>query len=293
MSVGRPYRPREPGPLTVIKFDLFTGVYDITPLLDRMSQDRKFSGVKFVDLNGDDTDMKKPTQVMFTSTLREWKEWEQVVLYVSNLVNQCSKDGVALVTGKTPLSVFTLLGMYIHRSIPMANEFRNEWKLYIHEDINRDVGLLKLTMEPPRLQKDRVDRMNTYALVFVTLNGTYSVSEEQRNAIQDLIPEKECIGPCFRIGPDPELVRGVIELQGDPSCESYNYHIIANDIENSLAMIFYEHKTTFNGMILACTGPSPVAYILGSVYKLNVYGRYVMVELVQGNYQKSFESEPL
>lgn len=226
--------------------------------------------------------------ICFASKERHWADWMITIAQTFAEVSECLHGGLfPILVGQAPLSMFMQLGMTIGRPIPMVNANQGVWSLF--ENLpgdNECSGNKLLSLQSQKLSGG--DKSRTFALVFVTTNGRYSISDANLAQIQNALPGGISIGHSFRISPVPRDDGDAIEVNGDPLSPGYNYNAISDEIEQKFFEVHQQSKDTCSGMIIACEAPAPIALQVGAMYKHNVYGPYFMVDLVQGEYVLSY-----
>jgi len=126
-------------------------------------------------------------------------------------------------------------------------------------------------------------------LLFVTLNASFSLAPDQQVQLKNAVLQntnKEVIA-FYQLSPRDANAKP-LGLHGVEEGDLSNIGSIKRDIVDAYQMIFDNHKDELNGIVIVTTGPQPVAYLLGMLYKSNLYGGMISFEKVKADYQLVF-----
>ena len=256
-------------------------------------------------------------KVDFASQERPWSEWVNEIRRFSAELNELlSREFVQVIlTGKTPLSMFSYFGYLISHSndLLIANQFNNinnnnnnnninnheNWQFFdlnaksSSNILNFDDKMRVLNLEKVKQHSNNENNVQyhpkkNFALLFVTLNSTYSLSSENLEEIsQKAIGHHGFDGKFdeyFKLSPIDDSSRPLVlpSTNFENSEEISILGDIREDIRKAYEKIRYENK--LDSLMLISTGPQPLAYLLGMLFKPNLYGDFILFEKVANEF---------
>ena len=244
-------------------------------------------------------------QVQFASSDRPWDKWSEEIKKIAELINgYLSRNDVEVIlSGKSPLSMFLYLGLLVNRSLLIANEFNGKWSIFdtnSPHNNNKQENYLQLEHFHFNNNNNNNDNSNNdskvvkignkkFAVLFVTLNSLYKLSEENINEITQKIAERKEIElnnnnninnnnnnnvNYYRLSPVDQNAKPL----SLPSVTE-NSTVIGDyreEIRKAYENILTDNYQNIDGMIVIGTGPQPISYMLGMLYKANLFGELLL-----------------
>ena len=215
-----------------------------------------------------------------------WADWQKIVHDLSKALNRHLGKVDVVLSGKAPLSMFLYLGYLLsNQNLYIANQFET-WQLFNMQN-QLDCSLARGMLQVEDLfESPFEDRNSKYGIVFISLNISHKLNEVQRQDISAAITRLGHGHVCddsgfYQIKPTQTLVllpMGMENAEGDSS-------ITIDQLKANIRVCFEQIQGKHKGLVIVTTGPQPLAYMVGMLYKPSLYGNIILCERDRNGYQ--------